>query len=151
MRYLTGEEVLGLLGNIVYQEKQQHAYECDLTVEAIFRVNRGGALDFGGSEYEPAEREMVKPKKISKEDKYGWWELAQGNYILRFNEGIDLKENQIGFVQAHERLILSGGQHPAFHFRGRREKLMTLLSVGADGLRIKENARVTKLMVMETG
>lgn len=148
MRYLTGGEVAATLANLVHQETQQHDYEMDLTVGGIFQLTGPGALDFGGSEYEQVGREALEPVKASPSDKYGWWNLSQGTYLVRFNEKVKLAEAQVAFVQPHERLLLAGGQHPTFFLRGDREALETLLTVGEAGLRIKENARLSKLLVL---
>ena len=149
MRYLSGDEVGSALANLIHQETQQHDYETDLTVGALFRLTGPGALDFGGSEYEAAAREALEPQKASPDDNYGWWTLEADSTIVRYNEAVSLAENQIAFVQPHERLLLAGGFHPPFHFRGRRDNLETLLTVGQAGLRIKENARVSKLLIVQ--
>lgn len=149
MRYLPGSEVTEALENLIYSKTQQHDYETDLTVGAIFRVIGPGSLDFGGSEYAAAEREPLEPQKPSADDRYGWWDLSPGSYIVRFNETINLAEDQIGFIQPHERLVLAGGHHPAFYFRGSRESLEIVLNTGTGGLRIKENARISKLLILQ--
>lgn len=151
MRYLTGSEVAATLANLIHPDTQQHDFETDLTVGAVFQLTTPGALDFGGSEYEQAGREALEPAKAQPDDKYGWWNLSQGTYLIRFNETATLAEAQVAFVQPHERLLLAGGQHPTFYFRGRREKLETLLTVGEAGLRIKENARLSKLLILDLG
>jgi hypothetical protein len=149
MRYLSGAEVAALLANLIHQGTQQHPHETDLTVGAIFRVTGGGALDFGGSEYAMAAREELTPEKASADEKYGWWNLGPGTYVVRYNETASLAETQVAFVQPHERLLLAGGSHPTFYFRGQRDQLETLLTVGEAGLRIKENARLSKLLVLQ--
>lgn len=151
MRYLTGAEVTARLSNLIHEETQQHDYETDLTIGAVFRLAGQGALDFGGSEYAPLEREPLAPQKAAASDKYGWWDLSERAYLVRYNEAVTLAEGQIAFVQPHERLLLAGGYHPPFHFRGPRQELETLLSVGQAGLRIKENARLSKLLILELG
>ena len=148
MRYLDGDAVAAQLAGIVHKDTQQHDYEVDLTVAEIFLVTGPGALDFGGSELQAAPREAIQPEKADPGDKYGWWKLAPGSYIVRFNERITQGDDHIAFIQPHERLLLAGGQHPAFHFRGQRDQLETLLIVGEGGLNIKENARLSKLLIV---
>ena len=149
MRYLTGVEVSSTLANLIHRETQQHDYETDLTVGALFRLTGPGALDFGGSEYALAEREDLTPEIASPDDKYSWWDLGPGAYVARYNETLALAGEQIAFVQPHERLLLAGGFHPPFHFRGQRQAIETLLIVSQAGLRIKENARLSKLLVLQ--
>ncbi len=151
MRYLAGSEVTSNLGNVIHDETQQHDYETDLTVGAIFRVTGPGALDFGGSEYAEASRQALQPEKAAPDDKYGWWELEPGTYIVRFNETIRQQDRHIAFIQPHERLLLAGGYHPAYHLRDRRDQLETILIVGEGGLRMKENARLSKLLIFHLG
>ena len=149
MRYLEGDAVASILKGMICAKRQQHHYETDLTANSIYRLTGPGAVDFGGSEELPAPSEKITPEKTSAEDSYGWWDLAPGTYILRYNEVAALAESQIGFVQPHERLVRAGATHPSFYFRAERESLETGLVVGSGGVRIKENARVSKLLVLE--
>jgi deoxycytidine triphosphate deaminase len=147
MHTLPGSEVAQHLAGILHPDTQQHDYEVDLTAGAIFAITGPGAIDFGGSELLPAPREAIQPETTIPEDKYGWWMLDPGSYIVRFNETIQQQPDQIAFIQPHERLLQAGGFHATCHFRDTREHLETLLIVGAGGLRIKENARLSKLLI----
>ena len=151
MRYLDGDTVAAILRGAISIKHQQHRYETDLTANSIFRIIGPGAVDFGGSEEQPAPSEAIPPEKRSPEDKFGWWELAPGTYVLRFNEVAELTDSQVGFVQPHERLVRAGATHPSYYFREVREALETGLVVGGGGVRIKQNARVSKLLVLELG
>jgi dUTP pyrophosphatase len=151
MRYLEGDAVAAVLTEMISANRQQHHYETDLTAGSIYRVTGPGAVDFWGSEEESAPRELIQPKKKAAQDNYGWWELQSGTYVLRFNEVAALTENQIGFVQPHERLVRAGATHPSCYFREERESLETSLTVGAGGVRTKENARVSKMLLLELG
>lgn len=148
MRYLTGGEVAAHLEGVLHKDTQQHDYETDLTAGAIYRMTGAGALDFGGSEYMQAPREPLQPQKDDPGADYGWWTLDQGAYIVRYNERVRPTPTQVAFIQPHERLLLAGGYHAAFHFRAPRETLETLLIVGPGGLRVKENARISKLLIV---
>ena len=149
MRYLEGEKVAQVLSGIISAKKQQHDYETDLTAGRILRVTGGGAVDFGGSEERVAEREELQPRKESPDDKHGWWNLAEGSYIVELNERPVLSKNQIGFLQPHERLVRAGATHPSFYFRAERERLETMIVVGTGGVRIKENARISKFLLLQ--
>ncbi len=148
MKLLAGEKVAETIDALIKKDVQCHHYETDLTAGAVFRLIGPGAVDFGGSELEAAPREEVSPRTASGEE-FGWWELAEGTYVVRFNEVPELAINQIAFMQPHERLIFAGATHPSFHFRDTREAVETLLVVGPGGIRIKQNARVTKLLIIE--
>jgi len=149
MHYLQGKDVTAVLKNLINEETQRHDYETDLTIAEVFRLTGKGAIDFGGSEYKMAERTLIEPQKASGSAKYGWWDLEIGTYMISFNEVSRLEVGQIAFVQPHERLQLAGATHPTFYYRGRREDLKTLLTVGSAGIRIKENARISKLLILQ--
>ncbi len=150
MQYLEGDDVRRFLEGIISPKKQQHHYETDLTAGTVFEVTGGGAVDFGGSEERVAERREVQPEKKSSDDDYGWWELAEGSYIVQFNERPALHDNHIGFIQPHERLVRAGATHPSFYFREARDQLETLIVVGKGGIHIKENARISKCLILQT-
>jgi len=150
MRYLPGDEVAALLENLIHQPRQAQAYACDLTVAGVSALTRSGALDFGGSEYTEAEHHLLEP--VWEDDpRYGWWTLSPGAYVIRFNEHMALASDQIAFIQPHQRLMQAGGYHPSFYFRGVRDSLEVILVVSAPDLRIKENARLSKLLVLQLG
>jgi deoxycytidine triphosphate deaminase len=149
MHYLEGERVAEVLKGVISQKHQQHHHETDLTVRSVHRITGGGAIDFGGSEEVVAPREKIEPKKASPDDKYGWWQLPAGSYVLTFNEVPELGEKQIAFIQPHERLVRAGATHPSYYFRGRREVVETTILVGSGGINIKENARVSKLLILQ--
>lgn len=149
MKVLTGEQVSERLDNIVHFDTQGHAFEVDLTAAEVYRLTGAGSLDFGGSEFEEAPRERLEPKLADPDDKYGWWELDAGAYVVRYNENVDPGETGIAYVQPHERILMAGAHHPAFHFRGRREHMETLFLVGSNGCKLKENCRVSKLLIFE--
>ena len=150
MHYLEGDDVRRFLEGIISPKKQQHHYETDLTVGKVFEISSGGAVDFGGSEERVAERRELQAKKKSSDDDYGWWNLPQGSYVVEFNERPVLRENHIGFIQPHERLVRAGATHPSFYFRMARERLETVIVVGTGGINIKENARITKCLILQT-
>ena len=148
MQYLAGKAVAERIQGLISEKHQRHHYETDLTVRAIYRVTGPGSVDFGGSEETEAPRDELSPVKRSDQDQYGWWDLGPGSYVVRFNETPHLEENQIAFLQPHERLMRAGALHGSYNFRETREFLETTIMVGSGGIRIKENARVSKLLVL---
>lgn len=151
MKFLTGQQVGERLENVIHFDTQAHDFEVDLTAGQVYRVTGAGSLDFGGSEFEEAPRQRLEPELADPDDKYGWWELPAGTYIVCYNETVDPGERGIAFVQPHERTLMAGAYHPAFHFRGRRETLETLFMVGAGGCRLKENGRISKMLIFDVG
>jgi len=149
MRILDAEDLLDCVDGIVHFDTQRAPDGLDLTVEAVFEVTGPGKLDFGGSEFEPADRAKIEPELASPDDDYGWWELDAGTYVIHYNEGVDLGADQLGRVHPLPRLQQAGGTHPAFVVHGTRDSLAALLTVGAGGCGLKENCRVSRLMVTE--
>lgn len=147
MNALTGEEIAQCLDGIVYEKKQRHAHAFDLTVDAISRFEGPGRLDFGGSEFEAAASKEIQVEKRSPDDDYGWWSLSEGRYRVRFNERITTDDEVSAWILPHERLLHAGGDHSSVPVTGSDRTLAALLSVGEHGLYIKENARISTLIV----
>lgn len=143
----TAERVEGL----VHLETQRAGAGLDLTVARLARLTGPGALDFGGSEFEAAAREPIEPRPADPDDDYGWWELEPGSYAVAYNETPALGKGHLGLVQALPRLQRAGASHAGFLIDGSEEALETLLTVGTGGCRLKENCRISRLVVFETG
>lgn len=139
----TGSHIDGL----VHLNTQKAAVGLDLSAGSIYRLTGPGSLDFGGSEFEEAAREEVEPELRSEDDDYGWWELEAGTYVVRYNETLSLEDGQWAQVLPLERLLLAGASHPAFVVDGSRDPLETLLHVGSAGCNLKENCRVSRVLV----
>lgn len=146
-RILDLDDTRSHVGGLVHLDTQRAAVGLDLTAGEVFRVTGPGALDFGGSELERAGRAEVPPELRSEEDDYGWWELEPGSYIVRYNETLDLEAGELARVLPLERLLLAGASHAAFLVDGPRDPLETLLTVGGAGCNLKENCRVSRLLL----
>ena len=146
--FMTGEEIVALTTKLISAKKQQGAFSLDLTVSEIRKVDSGGALDFGGSEFQEASATLLKPEKKSADEPYGWWKPEPGNYLMKFNEKIDLKNHGVIIIFPHSRLLVAGGSHPPVAIDEPGGDIQVLLSVGVEGLAIKENARVSKALVL---
>lgn len=149
MKLRTGQQTSDQLDDIVHLDTQRATYGLDLTVEAVFRVTGPGQLDFGGSEFDEAARERISSELADPADDYGWWTLDAGSYLIRYNESLVLDDGQAAQVYPHERLLLAGAHHPAFFLDEPRESLETLLLVGEPGCHLKENCRVSRLLVLD--
>lgn len=134
--------------DLLHLDTQEFPFGIDLTVAEIHQLTGPGSLDFGGSEFAEAPSELLEPVKRNPDDDYGWWPLEQGTYLIRYNEGVELDEDEIGLVQAHPRLMRAGAHHPSFTVYGEENDLYTLLSVGTSGCNIKENSRVSRLLIL---
>ena len=133
---------------LLHRETQEFEFGVDLTVAEVHRLTGRGSVDFGGSEFLPADALRLEPVQRQPDDEYGWWSLHAGTYRIVYNEGVRLDEDEVGFVQPHPRLMEAGGHHPSFAVFGARDTIGTILAVGSEGLDIKENSRISRLLIL---
>jgi deoxycytidine triphosphate deaminase len=145
---LEGAQAAMLLSNMVYEKKQVHERSVDLTAKSISRVATTGSIDFGGSEYAPGEKVSLAPSKLDPSDEYGWWYLSAGEFLVEYNEKLSLPSDHLAILQPHERLIECGTTHGTRLITESEEKLFSLIHVCQADVHIKENARISKLIVM---
>lgn len=148
MELVNGSELVNLCKNTVYAEKQTKPHSIDLTIKKAYQIENEGSLDFGGSEYKASEVKEIKPVKKNPEDEYGWLHLKEGTYLITLNETID-DIGGVGFISPHPRLLKSGASHPTLITLEWKSDYILVLNVPANGLRIKENSRVSKLLVLK--
>ncbi|MFW6134901.1 MAG: dCTP deaminase [Elusimicrobiota bacterium] len=147
MKFLPGQETKNYLEDIVYEKKQVHKHCVDLTVKKVYQVTGESSMDFGGSEFEPAEKKILKPKKKNDQDKYGWWNLKPGYYMFKYNELLTLAPGQKAIVQIHPNLLKSGGFHPTIIKENSGE--LNIPVIVNKKTNIKENARVSEVRIIE--
>jgi deoxycytidine triphosphate deaminase len=149
MKKETGGDILGFISNIIHEKKQVEEYGVFLTIGRIFRFAGKGEIDFGGDEYKESELKKIKPVKRKEEDKYGWWELSGGEYLIEFNEEIEelLPDAKLVILQPSERITLNGAFHSTKVVE-KTGKIRVTLYIGKNGIKIKENARISKLTVL---
>ena len=147
-----GENLAKLVKNLVYEKGQTHSRSLDLTVRSISRIATTGNIDFGGGEYAPGERITLEPKKMDPSAEYGWWHLPAGDFLVEYNEELSEElfalANSLAILQPHERLLECGATHAARFITEPEERLFSLIHVCQADIRIKENARVSKLIVL---
>jgi deoxycytidine triphosphate deaminase len=132
---------------LVHLDTQRAPDGFDLTVDAVYRTTGHGQLDFGGSEFEAAPREPLTPVLDDPDDDYAWWTLEEGPYVIRYNESLTLEDGQQALVYPLERTLHAGAHHSTFVLDEGRGPLETLFAVGRMGCRLKENCRVSRLVV----
>ena len=145
---LEGRQTVGLLTNLIHEKKQARAKSVDLTIKSLSRVATTGCVDFGGSEYTPGEKVALAPRKMDPSDEYGWWHLAAGDFLVEYNEELSLPARHLGILQPHERLIECGATHGVRFITESGERLLALIHVCQADVRIKENARISNLIVL---
>lgn len=132
---------------LVYEPTQTEGRGLDLTVADIYEVDRPGRVDFGGGELDAADLTPHEKQYRDPEDDYQWWHLESGQYLLEYNESLSLPDDRAARVQTRDELLASGAFHPSLSVT---ELGHVPLSVGGAGLRLKENARVSTLVGIET-
>jgi deoxycytidine triphosphate deaminase len=145
----SADAIAAHVRGLVHLDTQRAPKGLDLTVDAVFRTTGHGQLDFGGSEYQAAPREPIAPTCDAPEDDYGWWTLETGAYIIRYNESLVLEGDQQAVVSPLERTLHAGAHHGSFVLDDDRAPLETLLVVSRMGCRLKENCRVSRLVVLD--
>lgn len=145
---LTGRELLALTKGLISEKKQQGVFSLDLTVADIRTIERGGELDFGGSEFREATMQSLPPVKKSPVDSYGWWHLEDADYELVFNEIIELQAPGLVMIFPHERLLAAGASFSPSVVDALVPEVSVLMRVGPGGLSVKQNARVGKAIIL---
>jgi deoxycytidine triphosphate deaminase len=147
MEPVSGAEAAARLTGMISPKYQVHGYSIDLTAKQIYSLDPTGQVDFGGTEYSASGRVPVASLRRSREDKYEWWDLSRGAYMLEFNESVALAPNEFAILEPDDRLVRCGAAHGTTFLRGQGERLETLLIVSTMNVNIKQNARVSRIRV----
>lgn len=147
MLLLSGKHGVQRVRNLINEQHQVHAYAVELTAKQIYGLAPTGAVDFGGSEYVPAERQAQPTFQKHSQDRYRWWTLVHGAYQMEFNETLELAPDEIALLEPHKRLLRAGATHPVQYLRGKQDPVSTLLSITGPQMQMKQNARVSTLRV----
>lgn len=144
---LPGKEAAAYVKNFVHEPKQVKEDCVHLTAKRIYILEGPGSLDFGGSELAFGKRRTFKTEKRSSEDKYGWWDLPRGSYIVELNERVDIPEGKTACLTPCSRLLKNEAFHPTVITSNQKDLEEVSLFVGPPGIKIKENARISKLVM----
>lgn len=149
MFLLEAEELLDHTNNIVHEKTQKQSRHLDLTVSGIYRYTGSGSLDFGGSEFEPANTERIDPVKQSKNDDYGWWILKEASYKAVFNESLSNLEDTLVAITPHSHALQAGIVANTLLLSADKDldSLSLNFRVPLAGCNIKENARFATLHI----
>ncbi|WP_336362442.1 dCTP deaminase/dUTPase family protein [Halalkalicoccus salilacus] len=129
---------------IVHEETQSRDRGLDLTLKEVHEIAEPGRVDFGGGELAEAELSAHERTLRNPGDEYGWWYLDAGGYLLEYNE--TLTEGEPLTLQTREAVRARGAFHPTVTV----EDLGPMpLWVGGNGIRLKENARVSTLLASD--
>lgn len=150
MILLQSDELTNHIGSIIHQDTQQHDNHFDLTVDTIHQFTEGGSLDFGGSEFQPAEKRLIDPQKKNADDDYGWWHLRKGTYQATMNETIKEFEDTIALLTPHPHAQQAGIVANTNILSSAQEDQAVTINfyVPEAGCNIKENARFLVLYLL---
>ena len=151
MEPVRGQDAAARVTGLVSPKHQVHGYSIDLTAKQIYELDPSGQVDFGGTEYVAGGRHPMASLRRHKEDRYSWWDLARGCYVVEFNENVALEPNEIAILEPDERLMRCGAMHSTSFVRGQGERLETLLVVGKMSMQIKQNARISRVRIFRFG
>jgi len=130
------------LEQAVQRERQVDGRGVHLTVAELLVGHSRGRLDFGGSEFQPAPTHPIEPSERKPTDKFAWWRLDPGTYVVRFNER--LKPGAPPALLVANEQLLSCGCTLAPTVCGPGE-IRSVLTVPSWGANIKQNARLALL------
>ena len=147
-RLIDGAHIVSLAEGLISAKKQQGPFALDLTARHVSRVESGGALDFGGSEFREASATALDPEKKLPDEPYGWWNLGPGTYLIAFNETVKSAGRGLVLVFPHSRLLAAGAWHASAVVDTLDRDFRMPLHVGHAGLAIKQNARVSRAIVL---
>lgn len=123
----------------------------DLTVFEISRFDSAGALDFSNKERKLSAVRSMTPVKKKPEEKFGWWDLAQGAYKIVTNETVSLPRDLIAVAYPRSSLLRMGcfTQTATWDagFSGKSEFILVVAN--PRGVEIKQNARVAQLVFIK--
>ncbi|MFW6189281.1 MAG: hypothetical protein ACOC7T_02520 [Planctomycetota bacterium] len=131
------------LEGTVHKETQVDEHGVHLTVGNISKTHAHGDLDFGGSEMKECKLHEVEPLEQQPGDRYAWWRLEEGRYVVEFNERIK-DGSPCMLVVSNDRLLNCGCSIAAT--AAGPGPVRTVLDVPGCGVRIKENARIALLL-----
>jgi deoxycytidine triphosphate deaminase len=115
----------------------------DLTLDAIWVLRGAGRLGRASDDRMLPEREPVEPLKDD------WFELARGDYVLRFAEVVAVPLDCGGLVFPRSSLLRMAVHVPTAvwdaGYRGRGESLLQVANPA--GLRLQRGSRIAQLVL----
>jgi len=134
------------LENAVHRERQVDARGVHLTVAEVLSGHSRGRVDFGGGELQPTSTHPLEQAEHKPSDRYAWWRLDGGTYIVRFNERLKEGSPPMLLVPSERLLACGCSLAPTICAAG---DLRSVLAVPSWGVSIKQNARIALLRPLD--
>lgn len=132
-------EKSNLASGCVDLQQQLQPSGLDMTVAKLYKISSRGSIDFDNS-----QRVLSQSEEIAF-DGEGWVELAPGAYKLQFNEVLSLPLDVAAITILRSSVMRCGCMmHNGFWDPGYTGKGESVLLVGAQGLRLKKNAKIAQ-------
>lgn len=96
----TGDFIAQHIGNGELPDHQVQPNGVDLTVGDIYRTS--GVVEFTQSGYDKPERTLIEPRPD------GNYQLYRGEYIIVYNEQVEIPDGYVGLVLPRSRLMRCG-------------------------------------------
>lgn len=149
-RIIPGKEAEDFIENLIDSNTQVQDNWIDLTLKHVNILESSGSMDFSGKEYAPGR--LRKHPIIKKpEERFGWWALGGGQYVIEFNEEIFLPEDKIAIIQPRPELTANESSHATLIITSKEQLYPITLSIGPPGINLKQNARISRMFVMNIG
>lgn len=142
MSIISGEELKGLVEEMIDREAQTQMCGLELTLQRIESFASAGALAF-----ENKERALPNLDLLDF-DSSGWISLAPGAYLVTFNEIVNIPRDAAALARSRSSLLRCGATLETAlwdpGYRGRSQSLLVVYNPA--GLRLKKNARLMQLI-----
>lgn len=143
------DERLEEVRSLIFHKGFTQGRTCRLTVQAIY--SRGGLGILGcwnlPSAWTHEERLFAVEPQRGK-GPFSSWDLANGEYLVQFNETLVLTDNELAILRPLDRLMASGATHPILCLDELSRGLLIPLLVSQPGIRIYRNARISAVTIM---
>lgn len=139
-------ETQQLVTGYVDLEKQLQPAGFDISLKEVHAYWGAGAVDFDNKERKLAPTRQLQP------DASGWYTLAQGCYMIVYNEAVKMPLNVVALARARSTILRNAAAiETAVWDPGYQGRSSSLLVVhNPNGMRLKQDARVAQLVFYST-
>ena len=144
MSIISGEELKGLVEEMIDREAQTQMCGLELTLKKVERFTSGGGLAFDNNE------RVLPQTEVMEFDSEGWISLPPGSYQVTFNEIVSIPRDAAAIGRARSSLLRCGASlETALWDPGSRGRSQSLLVVyNPAGLKLKKEARLMQLVFL---
>ena len=144
MGIISGEDLKGLVEEMIDREAQTQMCGLELTLKKVERFTSGGGLAFDNNE------RVLPQTEILDFDSDGWISLSPGCYLVTFNEIVSIPRNAAALARARSTLLRCGAALETAlwdpGYRGRSQSLLVVHNPA--GLKLKKEARLMQLVFL---